>query len=142
MEENAKAADEHLRSALGDLEALMAKARDMVELASSLNAKLSAQAEQRAKLRTLRPDMVLPITEEPEEAKFIRNSLSQLGLKNAAVTQDMVKDDRLWIEQLAKELGTILVVKEHGLMRDRGLVGLDEIWGGWNRARGVGECRQ
>ncbi|KIJ36406.1 hypothetical protein M422DRAFT_34242 [Sphaerobolus stellatus SS14] len=136
VEENAKVADSNLRSALGDLEALMAKARDMVELASSLNAKLTAQEEQRERLRALRPDLTLA-SDEPEEAKFIRSSLSQLGLKTSAVTQDMVKDDKEWLEQLAKELGTILVGNPKGLVRDRGVVGLDEIWGGWNRARGV-----
>ncbi|KIJ24162.1 hypothetical protein M422DRAFT_275125 [Sphaerobolus stellatus SS14] len=49
----------------------------------------------------------------------------------------MVKGDKEWLEQLAKELGTILVGNPKGLVRDRGVVGLDEIWGGWNRARGV-----
>ena len=29
---------------------------------------------------------------------------------------------------------------ELGLMAQRGIVPLDEVWGGWNRARGVGEC--
>ena len=118
----------------------MAKARDMVDLASSLNAKLIAQEEQREKIRALRPDLPSLTANEPEEAKFIRTSLSQLGLKSAAVTQDMVKDEKQWFEQLAKELGTVLIgsTPREGLMRDRGIVGLDEIWGGWNRARGVG----
>jgi ESCRT-II complex subunit VPS36 len=148
VKEDAEAADTTLHSALRDLEALMAKAKDMVELTSSLNAKLTAQEEQRARLRTLRPELAaLPATavDEPEEAKFIRSSLSQLGLQTTAVTQDMVKDEKEWAEQLAKELGTMLVGARNdkskgqaGLMRDRGIVGLDEIWGGWNRARGVG----
>lgn len=146
VDENARNADETVRSALQDLEALMAKARDMVELTSSLNAKLTAQEEQRARLTALRPDLSSSSAiDEPEEAKFIRSSLSQLGLQTSAVTQDMVKDDKEWIEQLAKELGSMLVgtrndkgKEQEGLMRDRGIVGLDEIWGGWNRARGVG----
>ena len=124
----------------------MAKARDMVELTSSLNAKLTAQEEQRARLTALRPELASSLViDEPEEAKFIRSSLSQLGLQTSAVTQDMVKDDKEWIEQLAKELGSVLVgtrndkgKEQEGLMKDRGIVGLDEIWGGWNRARGVG----
>ncbi|KAF8488893.1 vacuolar protein sorting-associated protein 36 [Gautieria morchelliformis] len=147
VDDNAKNADETVRSALQDLEALMAKARDMVELTSSLNAKLTAQEEQRSRMVALRPELTSSSTlvnEEPEEAKFIRSSLSQLGLQTSAVTQDMVKDDKEWIEQLARELGSVLVGtrndkgnQQAGLMRDRGIVGLDEIWGGWNRARGV-----
>ncbi|KAF8591776.1 hypothetical protein K439DRAFT_1326131 [Ramaria rubella] len=146
VDESAKAADMTLHSALRDLEALMAKARDMVELTSSLNARLTAQEEQRTRLKALHPELMTTslVIDEPEEVKFIRTSLSQLGLQNSAVTQDMVKDDKEWIEQLAKELGGVLVgtrndrgKEQEGLMRDRGIVGLDEIWGGWNRARGV-----
>lgn len=146
VDEDARAADLTLHSALRDLEALMAKAKDMVELTSSLNAKLTAQEEQRTRLRSLRPELVAASPEEPEEATFIRSSLSQLGLQEVAVTQDMVKDEKEWMEQLAKELGSVLNgtrndkgVEQEGLMRQRGIVGLDEIWGGWNRARGVGE---
>lgn len=147
VDENAKNTDETVRSALQDLEALMTRARDMVELTSSLNAKLTAQEEHRARLNALHPELPLPssLIDEPEEAKFIRSSLSQLGLQTSAVTQDMVKDDKEWFEQLAKELGSVLVggrndkgKEQEGLMKDRGIVGLDEIWGGWNRARGVG----
>lgn len=147
VDENAKNTDETVRSALQDLEALMTRARDMVELTSSLNAKLTAQEEHRARLNALHPELPLPssLIDEPEEAKFIRSSLSQLGLQASAVTQDMVKDDKEWFEQLAKELGSVLVggrndkgKEQEGLMKDRGIVGLDEIWGGWNRARGVG----
>ena len=84
---------------------------------------------------------------EPEEATFIRSSLAQLGLQmaNAPVTLDMVRDERRWIDELARELAGVLQgssggVKDarEGLMRRRGVVGLDEVWGGWNRARGVG----
>ena len=67
----------------------------------------------------------------------------------------MIRDERKWIEELARELAGVLqsgkgaatvksnswdakVEKEGGLMRKRGIVGLDEIWGGWNRARGIG----
>lgn len=111
----------------------------MVELASSLNAKLIAQEEQRSRLRALHPELAAGMKDEPEEAKFIRSSLSQLGLQSTAITADMVKDEREWFEQLAKELGSVLINPNGGgLMRDRGILGLDEIWGGWNRARGVG----
>nr|VWO96274.1 Mst12 [Ganoderma boninense] len=89
---------------------------------------------------------------EPEEATFIRSSLAQLGLQmaNAPVTQDMVLDERKWFEELARELAGVLEGSDvgpsagngrskggEGMMRRRGIIALDEVWGGWNRARGV-----
>jgi ESCRT-II complex subunit VPS36 len=52
----------------------------------------------------------------------------------------MVRDDRLYLEGLAKELGVLLVGRDgqSGLMGGRGVVGLDEVWVIWMRARGVG----
>lgn len=50
------------------------------------------------------------------------------------MTNDMIKDENKWINELARELGEVL----RGMMRDRGIIALDEVWGGWNRARGVG----
>jgi ESCRT-II complex subunit VPS36 len=46
----------------------------------------------------------------------------------------MIKDEDKWINELAKELAGVL----KGMMKDRGIIALDEVWGGWNRARGVG----
>ena len=56
---SAQGQQDHLKDALQDLEALMAKAKDMVSLAADLNEKLSATR-----------------ASEPEEATFIRSSLS------------------------------------------------------------------
>lgn len=108
-----------MTDALQDLEALMLKAKDMVKLAADLNEKLSASTT----------------SSEPEEATFIRSSLSQLGLQmdNAPVTLDMMRDEREWTAQLARELAKVLQT----IMKGRGVVALDEVWGGWNRARGV-----
>ncbi|KIY68325.1 vacuolar protein sorting-associated protein 36 [Cylindrobasidium torrendii FP15055 ss-10] len=110
-----------MKDALHDLEGLMLKAKDMVKLAADLNEKLSASTSVN--------------TAEPEEATFIRSSLSQLGLQmdNAPVTLDMMRDEREWITQLARELAKVLQT----IMRGRGIVALDEVWGSWNRARGV-----
>lgn len=130
--------------ALQDLEALMVKAKDMVRLAAELNEKLtaaSAAASTQSPL-SLASSPMSPST-EPEEATFIRSSLSQLGLQmsNAPVTLDMMKDERRWIEELARELGHVLQGSKEGggMMKDRGIIALDEVWGGWNRARGVGK---
>lgn len=112
----------NMKDALQDLEALMLKAKDMVRLAADLNERLTTSTAANP-------------TSEPEEATFIRSSLSQLGLQmdNAPVTLDMMRDEREWINQLAKELAGVLQT----IMKDRGIIALDEVWGGWNRARGV-----
>lgn len=111
----------------------MIKAKDMVHIAAELNDRLTASTT-----TTANPSSFS--SPEPEEATFIRSSLSQLGLQmeNAPVTLDMMKDERKWIEQLARELAGILQGSEKGMMKERGIIALDEVWGGWNRARGVG----
>jgi ESCRT-II complex subunit VPS36 len=131
--------------AFGDMESLMLKAKDMVKLAAELNEKLTAIT---ANSNNLSSSSLASSGEEPEEATFIRSSLSQLGLQmsNVAVTIDMMKDERVWLEELAKELGKVLqgalnANREgtpRGMMKDKGIIALDEVWGGWNRARGVG----
>jgi len=121
VESTAQGRESTMQTAFQDLEGLMIKAKEMVSLAAELNEKLSATSSAR---------------EEPEEATFIRSSLTQLGLHmdNAPVTLDMIKDEKKWNEELARELARVL---QGGLMRDRGIIALDEVWGGWNRARGV-----
>ncbi|KIK17144.1 hypothetical protein PISMIDRAFT_112031 [Pisolithus microcarpus 441] len=142
-----------LSDAFQDLEALMVKARDLVQLAAELNEKLNASSTIANTPGSASPTgSIFAVTSlapsaEPEEAKFIRSSLSQLGLQmtNAPVTPDMIRDERRWIGELARELAGILQgtsddtpgQKPSGIMRQRGIVGLDEVWGGWNRARGV-----
>ncbi|KAI0075151.1 hypothetical protein K474DRAFT_1646878 [Panus rudis PR-1116 ss-1] len=148
-----------MEEALQDLESLAIKARDMVKLAEELNERLTAAtaATSTGIISTSTPTGSTII--EPEEATFIRSSLSQLGLQmpNAPVTLDMIRDERRWHEELARELAGMLQgngsvgkplswdkskrdyeqEQGGGMMRNRGIVGLDEVWGGWNRARGV-----
>lgn len=159
--------EEGMQNALQDLEALMIKAKDMVKLAGELNEKLTAASASVAS----NPNVTISSTDgttEPEEATFIRSSLTQLGLQmtNAPVTLDMMRDERKWVEELARELAGVLqgpgglmasasesvsasrsssftssstfAAKPSGKRgRGRGIVALDEVWGGWNRARGV-----
>lgn len=139
-----------MEDALKDFEALTVKWRDMVKLAQELNERLTASstaAPAAAAAGTGNADVMTTQAVEPEEATFIRSSLAQLGLQmaNAPVTLDMVRDERRWIDELARELAGVLQGSggggkdaREGLMRRRGVVGLDEVWGGWNRARGVG----
>ena len=137
-----------MEDALKDFEALTVKWRDMVKLAQDLNERLTASSTTAPAAAVVgSADVMTTQAVEPEEATFIRSSLTQLGLQmaNAPVTLDMVRDERRWIDELARELAGVLQgssggVKDvrEGLMRRRGVVGLDEVWGGWNRARGVG----
>ncbi|KAF9566050.1 hypothetical protein CPC08DRAFT_704135 [Agrocybe pediades] len=156
VEYSANSRETHMRDALQDLEALMVKAKDMVKLAAELNEKLTAASTTTAATATAAttdfsgssaPVPTL-VSSEPEEATFIRSSLSQLGLQmaNTPVTLDMIKDERRWFEELARELAHVLQGPPDlnidgatlgGLMKDRGIIALDEVWGGWNRARGV-----
>ncbi|RDB18220.1 Vacuolar protein-sorting-associated protein 36 [Hypsizygus marmoreus] len=148
VETSAQGRETGMLDALHDLEALMVKAKDMVRLAAELNEKLTAAstaASAQSSLSPLSPQSSLTALNsaaEPEEATFIRSSLSQLGLQmaNTPVTLDMMKDEKRWIEELARELAQVLQGssdKDSGMMRTRGMIALDEVWGGWNRARGV-----
>lgn len=166
VEASAHITQTDLNDALKDLEGLMMKAKDLVHLAGELNEKLTASStttttstlaspfsttsspsNSGTQLTSLFSTTTLVPSTEPEEAKFIRSSLAQLGLQmsNAPVTLDMIRDERRWVEELARELARVLQgspddipgQKSAGIMKERGIVGLDEVWGGWNRARGV-----
>ncbi|KAF8206575.1 vacuolar protein sorting-associated protein 36 [Mycena galopus ATCC 62051] len=144
VENSAQGRTTDMTDAFQDLEALRVKARDMVRFAADLNERLTASSTTAATASSFAGDALVPST-EPEEATFIRSSLSQLGLEmsNAPVTLDMMKDERRWIEQLARELASVLQGSSNssrearGMLKDRGIIALDEVWGGWNRARGV-----
>ena len=127
-----------MTDALKDLEAFMIKARDMVRLAQDLNDRLSTTNS-----ATSSSPYSQSLSSEPEEAAFIRSSLSQLGLQmtNTPVTLDMIKDERKWEEELVRELADVIQTggPGKGILRGRGIIGLDEVWGGWNRARGICE---
>ena len=121
--------------ALKDLDALMVKAREMVRVAGELNERLTAVTKSNATSGKA----------EPDTATFIRSSLVQLGLQmtDVPVTLDMARDEKRWYEQLARELAGVLQgtggKNGLGMMTTRGIISLDEVWGGWNRARGVGK---
>ncbi|KAG9310899.1 EAP30/Vps36 family-domain-containing protein [Chiua virens] len=167
VETSAQNTETELSDALKDLEALMVKARDLVHLAAELNEKLEAPSNestmnQITPVSTWTPSTSgsasltsysmfttssLVPTSEPEEAKFVRSSLAQLGLQlsNTPVTADMIQDEKTWMDELARELARVLQgswdetsgQKTGGIMKEREIIGLDEVWGGWNRARGV-----
>jgi ESCRT-II complex subunit VPS36 len=153
VESSAQSTATDMSNALQDLEALMVKAKDMVRLAAELNERLTAATTSASSSPAASNNPSLTVaSSEPEEATFIRSSLSQLGLQmtNTPVTQDMMKDERRWTDELARELARVLQGTNDGpgrrggneggggMMGDRGIIALDEVWGGWNRARGIG----
>jgi ESCRT-II complex subunit VPS36 len=106
------AQSEDISTAMKDLRVLMSKAKDMVDLAESLNAKLSRRE---AELARANPSGNAVVGEEEEEAAtLIRSSLVKLGLPTTAITQEMAKDEEEYHMELARELGFVLFGKEGG----------------------------
>lgn len=153
-----------MSDALKDLKALMSKAKDMVELAEGLEARLrkrEAQVKSGHGGGGDKDDEGAEDEEDPTEseaATLIRSSLVKLGLPAPAITKEMAKNEEEYHRDLAKELGYVLLGRQGrggGLMGHgsvcgetastdlggtaKGIVGLDEVWCVWNRIRGVGE---
>lgn len=137
MDSKLQADQAELNEGLKDLEALMAKAKDMVQMAQVLNSKLTA-LESQTNLN------------EPNDQKnltIIRSSLLKLGLPTPAITSDMMQNDESYEIELCKELAGLLTrdldgndtsILKDGKVGGRGIVFLDQVWCIWNRARGVG----
>lgn len=103
-----------------------------ITLAQSINERLSTSAPPSTSA-----------SDAPQTANNLAStSLASLGLISAPITADMISSADAYHHELAKELGTVLTSKEGGLMRNKGVMGLDEVWCLWNRARGVGESAQ
>jgi ESCRT-II complex subunit VPS36 len=139
MESTAVSNESNLSSAFTDLKALMAKAGEMLTLAVDLNERLSSAQATQAASPYAQTQSVAGIANE--EADFVRSSLVQLGmaLPGGAVTKDMAADEQKWHAELARELASVLQGQGQGqgVMASKPIVPLDEVWGAWNRARGV-----
>lgn len=141
-------AESNVQEAFQDMEALMLRAGEMVRrvlrnvfwfiltticiqvnLVKQLNSKLSAHGDAGV---------------GEEDQTFVRSALVQMGLPAPAITKDQMDDEQEYLRGLAEELGMLLTGSKGrpGLMvggDGRGLVGSDEVWGLWNRARGICE---
>ncbi|KAL1748714.1 EAP30/Vps36 family-domain-containing protein [Schizophyllum fasciatum] len=147
LAETSSSRTSHLQTALGDLEALRLRANDMVRVATEVSERLkTANAPPVDTTGLVLPDNSIgsaPATQAESELISSLSSLALTTLKATPVTQDMIKDEEKWMRELARELALVLqgdsVSGAHsgGLMRDRGIIALDEVWGAWNRARGV-----
>lgn len=113
--------------AFQDLEALMKQARQMVDLAATLRTQLERRERVLARDGQQSHD---------DTGSMIQSALVQLGLSAPAVTPEMVKSEREYHVELARELASLLTAPNG--MLDRGVLALDEVWGLWNRARGTG----
>ncbi|GJN93922.1 hypothetical protein Rhopal_006981-T1 [Rhodotorula paludigena] len=127
MDLEARDREDSLDDALKDLESLMAKAKEMITLAQSINAQLSTPSA---------PSPGASADEAASAASLASTSLHSLGLVSAAVTPDLVADSRRYHAELARELRDVLD-KGRVMQRQGGVIGLDEVWCLWNRARGV-----
>lgn len=103
-----------MQDALRDLEALMTRAKKMVDFAEALNAKLTKQEAAKAAERppdqnsTSNPDAA----SHNEAANMIRSSLVRLGLPAPAITADMAQDEYQYNLELARELAGLLYSKK------------------------------
>lgn len=134
--------DQSLDSALRDLDALMKKAKEMIQLAKDMNARLANAKASPAVTEGA-------ASEEVDAAKLAQESLRRIGLVDEAVVRsdgaDLVTDEKKYHLELARELAGVLQPRGGGVnagagLMAKGLVGLDEAWVVWNRARGIGEC--
>ena len=116
-----------------------------ISLAQSLNEKLASSTTASS----------VPSNGAEAQAQQPAQALKTLGLISAPITQEQVKDEEKYHHELARELGAFLTgasgkgpavgkspvarAGDKGLMQRRGVMGLDEVWCLWNRARGVGE---
>lgn len=116
-----------MSDALRDLEAFMAKAKQMVDLAENLNARLTKkEAEEKAARARRRSDGVDEDVQGEDEgeddadtaaaATLIRSSLVQLGLPTRAVTKEMARDEEEYHEGLARELASVLLIGSSGAL--------------------------
>jgi len=158
----ARGESDEMKDAFRDLEALMNRAKKMVDLAETLNAKLTRQ--EAAAAATGKGVEGTGDQQNIERATIIRSSLVRLGLPTPAITLDMAKDEMEYNMQLARELAGLLYTGSSPLMgkgrvvtnsinnkskvqdqlnfndtneNRRGIMPLDELWCMWNRARGV-----
>ncbi|GAA5926199.1 hypothetical protein JCM1841_001153 [Sporobolomyces salmonicolor] len=130
---SARDREDSLDDALKDLESLMAKAKEMITLAQSINTQLAAQTQSTATSSSSSSSSPAELT---RAASLASASLASLGLVTAAITPDQVASSREYHRELARELAGVLQ-KGRVLEGRGGVMGLDEVWCVWNRARGV-----
>ncbi|KAH0834123.1 EAP30/Vps36 family-domain-containing protein [Lanmaoa asiatica] len=153
VETSAQTTETDLSDAFKDLEALMVKAQDLVHLAAELNEKLGASNDGSTGSYTASPptwtpsasgSITLPLVFVIHD-DFASTALGARGSKIYTVFFGSARTRESGWKELARELARVLQgswdegpeQKTGSIMKERGIIGLDEVWGGWNRARGV-----
>ena len=109
-----------MAASLADLETLIGQAARMTALAAELRTRLERGGH-------------------AADDSLLHSALVRLGLPAPAVTPEMVRDEKEYRAELAAELACVLrgTPDTPGLLGMRGVLTLDEVWGVWNRVRGV-----
>ncbi|KAJ1554042.1 Vacuolar protein-sorting-associated protein 36 [Cladochytrium tenue] len=107
-ESNTKATDDSLAESFKDLDALMAKAAEMVKLAESINSKLATSG-------------ISATSNDAPELVAFRSYLVELGIPSP-VTKETAGD--LYTQELAKELAEFL---DKALRRHGGMIALTDL---------------
>ncbi|EDO27475.1 predicted protein, partial [Nematostella vectensis] len=117
LEQQSKQTDDNINKAFKDLDALMEKAKEMVEIADKVASKLEEKKGS--------------ITED--ETVMFKSYLLSMGIDNP-VTRDTVGTGANYHNELAKELGKFLdaIIKDEG-----GMMALSDVYCRFNRARGM-----
>ena len=127
VDSNAQYTHDDIQTSFKDLDTLMIKAKEMVNFAETLALKLPKNLDEASEF-------------EKEASLFLNSSFTKLGLQYSNRNENVNhKEERQSYEYLANELKDLLLSAPYGLMHsdERGLIGLDEVWCGWNRYRGV-----
>jgi ESCRT-II complex subunit VPS36 len=117
--------DAVLQSSFQDLEALMARAKDLVALAEQLASKLAS----------------LPQSSTIDARLALRESTELLGLNTPIVTKEITGGQDAYWSELARQIAEFLTSTTGGnnsiLKREGGIIPLIDLFAIYNRARGV-----
>jgi ESCRT-II complex subunit VPS36 len=121
--------DAVLYSSFQDLEALMARAKDLIALAEQFASKLSS----------------LPASTSSDARLALKESSELLGLSTPIVTKEIAGGQDAYWAELARQIAEFLTStdsrgdsKESILKREGGIIPLIDLFAIYNRARGVG----
>jgi ESCRT-II complex subunit VPS36 len=119
--------DAVLKSSFQDLEALMARAKDLSVLAEQFASKLSS----------------LPSSSSNDARLALRESTEALGLSTPIVTKEIAGGQDAYWSELARQIAEFLTSTEGRtesiLKREGGIIPLIDLFAIYNRARGVGK---
>uniref|UniRef100_A0A060T3W0 Vacuolar protein-sorting-associated protein 36 n=1 Tax=Blastobotrys adeninivorans TaxID=409370 RepID=A0A060T3W0_BLAAD len=113
--------EEVLESALGDLEGLMSRAKEVVKLAENY-ARYLEKTESSSDVNT-------------SARRLLRESSEALGLNSSVVTKEMAHEQETFHAELARQIAEFL---QNGVLaREGGIIDLVDLFAIYNRARGI-----